>query len=262
MASAPDFDAILERTQSDFFWVPPDVRVVDRPEIAYLSADRDAPYVNVVKRTRAADSRIPALVDEVVEAHRGRRSRWLVFPSCRTPVLDAALAAAGYFPSGEFYAAVRSVAAPQPGRAREWRVHQVDSIERMRDWVDVVVRSFPESVRPPDSELEFDLTLCTGPAPRLYRSVAYAEDGRAVAAGGIMIFPESSFGYLWAGSTVPDARQRGAYSALLYDRIDYARARGLAHVGLYAGVDSSLPIVERHGFERHGCSTFWRSPRL
>ena len=45
---------VLERTQWDFFWVPSDVTIVDRPEIAYIHCARRVVYLNQVTRTRCA----------------------------------------------------------------------------------------------------------------------------------------------------------------------------------------------------------------
>ena len=55
--------------------------------------------------------------------------------------------------------------------------------------------------------------------------VAYA-DNVPVACGWIR-FPEASpFASLWGGSTVPELRNRGLYTALLAVRVQEARARG------------------------------------
>jgi hypothetical protein len=71
-------DDILERTQWDYFWVPGDVQVTDRPELLYYRCPRDVPTLNVVTRTRAEPERFPDLIEEVSHSHRTVRSRWLV----------------------------------------------------------------------------------------------------------------------------------------------------------------------------------------
>ncbi len=76
--------------------------------------------------------------------------------------------------------------------------------------------------------------------------VAYAEN--IPAACGWIRFPAASpFASLWGGSTVPDLRTRGFYTALLAARVQEARARGWRYVTIDAG-HMSRPIVEKRGF--------------
>ena len=62
---------------------------------------------------------------------------------------------------------------------------------------------------------------------------------RPVSGGGLNLYPDLGFGFLWAGGTVPDGRGRGAYRALLGARVQAARDAGLRAVGLYARVNTS-----------------------
>ena len=48
-------DQLLERTQWDTFWVPPDTAVVDRPELLFTAHPGGAPMLNAVHRVRAHD---------------------------------------------------------------------------------------------------------------------------------------------------------------------------------------------------------------
>jgi hypothetical protein len=57
---------------------------------------------------------------------------------------------------------------------------------------------------------------------------------------------------------VPEARGRGAYSAVLAARAKRAAQLGLRYIGLYAIGDTSAPIVARQGFARHGAMTYWQ----
>jgi N-acetylglutamate synthase-like GNAT family acetyltransferase len=81
-----------------------------------------------------------------------------------------------------------------------------------------------------------------------------------VATGGMTVFGDLGFGYLWSGCTLLQTRGRGAYSAVLAARIERARELGLCHVGLYAITDTSAPIVARQGFKRVGTMTYWERP--
>jgi hypothetical protein len=46
-------DELLEQSQWDFFWAPPDATVVDRDELLCFHCLRDVPYLNTVARLRA-----------------------------------------------------------------------------------------------------------------------------------------------------------------------------------------------------------------
>jgi GNAT superfamily N-acetyltransferase len=254
-------DETLERTQWDFFWVPEDVTVVDRPEIAYVKCARRVVILNQVTRTRAAPSDLGALVREVVDAHRDVGSRWLVPAHIDRAPLERALERGGYSPAVEHHACAIAVEAYRPRPSPGIVVHPVDSVARLRDCHEVSDRAFGPGLHFTDADREQQLEACTRADTRVHRFVAYDEaTGEPLSSGGVTLFPALRFGFLWAGGTVPEARGRGAYSAVLEARIRRARERGIAHVGLYAVVDTSAPIVLNQGFERHGRMTYWDLP--
>lgn len=251
-------DATLAAAIADCFWVPGDVTVVDEPDLCWLSCPRDLPTVNAVLRTRVPLRDLPDLVDRVRAAHAGRRSRWMVGPLDLGQPLERALDAAGYARSAEHFGYTIGVDAV-PGRVHAGvAASAVVDLQGMRDWYAVSCAAFGETLYSGEDELRLFLTHCTGPGARVHRVVAYDQaTGQPLSAGGMTLFPELGFGMLWAGGTVPAARGRGAYSAVLRGRLAWARARGLQRVGLYAKVDTSAPIVARLGFQRHGALAFW-----
>ena len=103
-----------------------------------------------------------------------------------------------------------------------------------------------------------ELGQCIRADARVQRFVAYDGD-EPVSSGGVNIYPELGFGLLWAGGTVPAARGRGAYSAILAARIACAAARGLRFIGLYARVGTSSPVVAAQGFDSVGRMTYWET---
>lgn len=257
----PTPDEILERTQWDFFWLPEDAEVCDRPEILYARCERDVPYLNAVTRTRAPAARLPALVREVDAAHAGVLSRWQVPSTFDTAPLEAALEAGGYAPAFENIAHVAEVDTYRPRASTRILTRPVDSLDRLRDCTSVSERAFGRSLEHTESELRDDLARCTEPGARVHRCVAYDEStGQPLASGGMSLFPELGFGLLWAGGTVPEARGRGAYSAVVAARVARARELGFRMVGLYARVGSSAPIVARQGFSRCGRMVCWERP--
>ena len=76
--------------------------------------------------------------------------------------------------------------------------------------------------------------------------VGYA-DGRPVASGWIYFHSNGLFADLWGGSTVPEYRRRGLYSAILARRVQEAIQRGYRFLTIDAG-PMSRPIVAKHGF--------------
>jgi hypothetical protein len=253
-------DEILERTQWDTFWLPPDAAVVDRPELMYLSTPRDTATLNSVLRVRAGAERLPALVGEVSAAHAGRPSRWALTPQWPRDALEPLLADAGYAVEHEHYGYALEVSGYRPGGRAGVCARPAADRQGLLDWLRVSGLAFGSSLYATASEAELDsyLDACTRPGARVHRVVAYDEaTGEPLSAGGLTAFPELRFGFLWAGGTAPEARGRGAYSAVLAGRIAWAAAQGLTHVGLYARVDTSAPIVHRQGFTRYGRMSFW-----
>jgi GNAT superfamily N-acetyltransferase len=74
-------------------------------------------------------------------------------------------------------------------------------------------------------------------------------DGRAVASGDMVLLPEC--GFLSGAATLPEARGRGAFRALVRARWDEAVRRGTPALLVGAG-GMSRPILERIGFETLG----------
>jgi GNAT superfamily N-acetyltransferase len=252
---------LLERSQWDLFWVPADVVVHDRPEILYCACPRDVPRLNAVARTRAPAARLPALVVEVVEAHARVRSRWHVTDTFDVRPLEAELAAAGYAPDNRHFAYVARVDAFGPRLPAAVRVERVCDARGVDDCIVVAERAFGTVFPRTEEERRIQLEQAASLESRAHRFVAYDDGGAPVSGGGLTVFRELSLGFLWGGGTVPEARGRGGYSAVVAARMELARELGLRWVGVYARIETSAPIIERQGFERVGAMTYWmRAP--
>lgn len=79
--------------------------------------------------------------------------------------------------------------------------------------------------------------------------VAYIDD-QPVAYARLEIQPDNPFAYLWAGATLPQFRGRGLYTALVATRLQAAHARGCRYITVDAMPDTSMPIVQKLGFQR------------
>lgn len=244
-------DDILERTQWDTYWVPPDLRIVDRPDVRALVGPPQSLLLNSVVRTRGDPARA---VDFIQPLHRGV-SRWLVLAN--TPrYLPRFLRQAGYAETMAATAYTLGTKAWKHRAPSAFRAEHVETASQLEEQITVMARAFgrsPEKTEPTDALL----AACTGPNARTHRWLVRDAHGQPVSAGGLNLFTELSFGFLWAGGTVPEARGQGAYAALLDARIAFARRRGLAAVGLYANNATSAPIVAAFGFEPHGPMAYW-----
>ncbi len=213
--------------QQDTFWVPDDLTVVHRPEITYLSSQRPMKFTNAVIRTKASRAQMPGLIDEVRAAHAHTTSRWMQYPShAGTPLMEA-LGDAGYVSTDVHDGMTLSVEAFVPKPASSVVVRRVADRQGLLDCIDVCGRAFGQSFSLPEHQLLHELALCLGPTARSARFVAYdAATDEPLGSGGINRYPNQRFGLLWGGGTIPEARGRGVYGALLSARVDQCRTWG------------------------------------
>jgi GNAT superfamily N-acetyltransferase len=83
--------------------------------------------------------------------------------------------------------------------------------------------------------------------PKLLSVYVAFVDGKPASAAWIYFHHGTSFASLWGGSTLPEYRGQGLYSALLAVRAREARARGFGFLTVDAS-PMSRPILETHGF--------------
>jgi len=83
--------------------------------------------------------------------------------------------------------------------------------------------------------------------PDLLSMYAVFEGERVLSAAWMYYLLPTSFVMLLGGSTRPEARQRGYYTALIAARAREARDRGSRYLTVDAG-PMSCPILEKHGF--------------
>ncbi len=249
-------DEIIEAAMADYFWAPDGVTVVDRPEITYSYADRPEVFFNSVVRVRPELADPEALVTEVVQAHAGRQSRWSLNPMSDSEAMRSALRDAGYVEGHHHHAYVIAPEDYDRTPPNDVDVRRVATAAELRTLYDVREEVFGGESVLSDEDIARELSDCTGPSARVARFVAY-RDGEPAGTGGLTLFDDLDFGFIWAGGVREAHRGRGVYTALLRARLDVAAERGIALVGLYARVDTSAPIVAAHGFERHGRMVWW-----
>lgn len=249
--SGVDVDDMLEAAMSDDFWLPEDVGFVDRPEIVYSYADRPESKFNHVTSVRPERADISRLVDEVRDRHRGSASAWSLHSNSDSERLRDALTEAGWEPGDVHYAYAIRPAGYDRDLPDDVEVREVTGRDELRTLYDIWADVFGGAPDLDDSDLDNELDLCTGPDRRVVRFVAYRR-GEPAGVGGINVFDDLSFGFIWGAGVRESHRGCGVYTSLLQARADVAAARGLERLGLYARKETSAPIVEAHGFRRHG----------
>jgi len=75
-------------------------------------------------------------------------------------------------------------------------------------------------------------------------------DGHPVSTGGFTLVGE--YARLWGAATIPAARGRGAYRAVLAERMRCAAEMGATTALVKGRIATSAPILERLGFRRFG----------
>lgn len=86
-------------------------------------------------------------------------------------------------------------------------------------------------------------------------------DGQPASVAWLFIEEARPFASLWGGSTLPQYRQRGLYTALLAVRLQEALRRGARFLTVDAS-PMSRPIVQRYGFRQitTACDYDWEPP--
>ncbi|GAB2474769.1 hypothetical protein GCM10007967_32970 [Xylanimonas ulmi] len=96
-----------------------------------------------------------------------------------------------------------------------------------------------------------------------FRVLGRVGDGLAAAAGGCTLAagPEAAAGKvarLWGAGTLPDQRGKGAYRAVLAERLRIAREWGATLALVKGRIETSGPILARCGFTRYGGERLYR----
>ena len=173
----------------------------------------------------------------------GKSAEWRVFSHDGPANLEAALADAGFAaePPETFMVFDLSAGVTLVSRAAGVEVRRVRDAAGLADLLAIRAAAFgedrPELARELGARLE-------DPALALY--VAY-DGGVPVASGRLEAPTDRPFAGLYGGGTMPAARGRGLYRALVAARAREARLRGVRYLTVDAA-DTSRPILERLGF--------------
>ena len=250
----------LKLAMADLWWAPPNLQVIDRPEICY-TIDKDNRF-NTVMRISDATPTVEALLAEVSEAHVGLESKVVTYPE-QSAALFKSLEGHGYEP-GHVHD-IRHLSLQKLSRPNHPDIitRIVTTKEELALLEETQAKSFGVPYKPSsDEELAFTVLEYQKEEPRAIRVLAFDKtSGQPVGAGSMSLFPDLGVCFFFAGGTIPEARHRGVYSALITARLRYAQQRGIEVAGIFARQTSSSPIAERQGFQKCGEMVYWtRTP--
>ena len=135
----------------------------------------------------------------------------------------------------------------EPPRVAGIEVRRVETYEDFLAGLEVVIAASPQAVEwAAEQRADAEGTWSRRRQRPGGEWLAYL-DGRPVAYAGAVAGPSGLF--LTGGSTVPEARGRGCYRALIRARWDDAVRRGTPALVVHAQ-ETSRPILEHVGFER------------
>jgi GNAT superfamily N-acetyltransferase len=205
------------------------------------------PHSATVQRVRLEPGEVEAAVAEIRAFLRGRGrsgSEWELGESCTPADLVARLASIGIMPDEHEPVATGMVldaaaAPPPPPNASARAIASVEELVLSRRIQNEAFGDDMSEVEYEAAEVDFAREGVDG------ATFLGFVDGEPVAAGYAAYTPLGLL--LFGGATLPRARGRGAYRALVSARAGEAAARGTPAVVTHAG-KMSRPILERIGF--------------
>lgn len=228
-----------------------DRRLVTPDYVIYLGLT-PGPHSTVVTRLRLAEGEVAATVHKLRTLLRGEGrtiASWEVGPSATPARLAQELAALDMQPAAPpFTVTAGMVLAGTPPRIgatpRDVRITRVTTMADFRRAQEIYWRCFDFT---PDAAAQAALEVDYGRLTQsrtLHRYLAWQGDS-AVAAADAALAPDGVI--LFGGATLPEARGRGVYQALVWERWLEAVRRGTPYLITQAGA-LSRPILARLGF--------------
>ncbi|MGI8422424.1 MAG: GNAT family N-acetyltransferase [Gaiellaceae bacterium] len=227
---------------------PRDERIENDRYVIWLGAD-DHPSSTVVQRLRLTPDTIDETVEEIhaLLRERGRRAcTWEIGSSAHPPDLVERLLTRGLCDDSDPHVIAMVLARPPRASPSNVEARQLRSFEEFAASRDIAREAFgmpPRTTEETDQlRADYDVWLTRDDRAGFVALL----DGRIVASANSTYTDRGVV--LNAGATHPDARGRGAYTALVVARWDDAVRRGTPALITQAGA-MSRPILERLGFE-------------
>ncbi len=244
-----------------WLWYPDDATVVHREDLVVVRWPDyfEAPGPEVLRL--GGDAPTPALLDEALAvARQWGASRVTVWVKLDAPAdLEPMLVDRGARPGEtlDVFALDLTGRLPSLDVPEDLELGWQRDPATTRQVLEVGMAAFDEGSIPSEAKLaelaaEADASYRAGRGGGVLARVA----GRAVATGGLAVAGDVA--RLWGGGVVPDARGRGAYRAVLGERLRYAVAHGCTLALVKGRVETSGPILRRAGFAAYGQERSYR----
>lgn len=232
---------------------PEDERIATDAYVIWLGSERSHPAFTVVQRLRLRADRVEETVAEIralLEARGRHASTWEIGPSAEPADLRDRLVGLGFTPFEEPCATGMVLRRPLPPNdargATRIEARRATTPSDYEVAYRILNRVFGERTETEDERRERAERACARDAAGAGAIHVGWLDGAAVAAASSIFVDDAVI--LAGGATLPEARGRGAYRALVQARYDDACARGTPTLVIQAGT-MSKPILERLGFE-------------
>jgi hypothetical protein len=244
---SPDVLALAENLNMHIPRRPGEECVVNARYAAIISVDTD-PHTNVVQRLRLQPDEVAATVAEVRALFTARdrlRITWEVGDSATPADLAERLMALGMVPDEPESLAVGMVLGrPLDSTPGDVVVRPVLTLDEFSTADRIFRQGFggPSEEDPAELEKKFARHKAVSVSERYLAWI----NGEPVAAGDALYLPAGVV--MCGGVTLPEARGKGAYRALIAARWEEGRRRGTKTLITQAGA-MSRPILRRLGFE-------------
>ncbi|MGH3500680.1 MAG: GNAT family N-acetyltransferase [Nocardioidaceae bacterium] len=250
------------KASDDWVWVPPGaerfrvsgVDVIDYPEWARMG---------FYAKPLDVGEPVEQVVDDVQQAARSRgrdKADWWITPTIRPPALEEQLIARGaeQTEQTDILAYDMSTCLPDTGPTAGVDCMIVSDAVTLEDAERVAARVWGGAPSAGERRQQ-QLGGLGDPldAEAGFRVVAYVK-GNAIATGGCQVAGDVA--RLYGACSLPDARGRGGYRALLRRRLEAAREHGATLALVHARVATSKPILVRLGFETYGQGRLYSLP--
>jgi GNAT superfamily N-acetyltransferase len=251
----PTIDEPLRRLAEDpaaFLPLEPGEERIEDPRYVISLEPESHPWSVRVQRLRLDPIEVESAVAEIhdVLTARGRSaSMWSVGSSAIPADLPDRLQALGMVPEdGPGEAAMMLIHPPQPIPPTSFVVRLAETADENRAAVEVMIEAFEfdqsdAAEARAQAEARFERLRTSGHT----RLALVWEDDVPIATGRVTFTPRGLF--LGGGGTLPRARGRGAFSALIPVAWREAVRRGTPALVTWARRDTSEPILARLGFE-------------
>lgn len=243
--------ARVQAAVAEWVWLPDGSRESRTDEYHVIDYPDELMGVPTQVQWSRSGRPVGELIDEVADRARawGRPALdWWVSEATLPADTERALVARGGQPKETVAVLAYDLGGGVPDLAvpTDLRVAFVVDEPTVRDAGAVSARVWSDRA-PTEAEIQRELRGLADPASA--KVVAYL-DGRPASYGGCTIAGDAA--RLWGAATLAEYRGRGAYRAVLAERLQWAAAHGAAFAIVKGRVETSGPILRRAGFVAYG----------